>query len=163
MSNVQVIDNFLPHGEFLLLKEKIDNTYSNFPWFFKHTVGDYKDESDTYFTHVFYQDNMINSDAYSILGPILNFLDCKALIRARANLYMGKKELIHHARHSDFPFEHKAFILYINSNNGLTEFEDGTKVESVANRAIIFDGSTLHNSTNCTDEPFRMNISLNYF
>ena len=54
-------------------------------------------------------------------------------------------------------------IYYLNSNNGYTEFEDGTKIESVANRLVLIDGSQKHCSTNCTDETVRVNIGVNYF
>ena len=38
----------------------------------------------------------------------------------------------------------KRDIYYINTNNGYTKLEDGTKVMSVANRLLLFDGSTSH-------------------
>ena len=41
--------------------------------------------------------------------------------------------------------------------------EDGTKIESVSNRNVIFDGSTPHNSTNCTNEKARFVLAVNYF
>ena len=51
----------------------------------------------------------------------------------------------------------------MNTNNGYTEFEDGTKVESVENRIVYFDGSIPHNSSTCTDQKVRAVISINYF
>ena len=32
-------------------------------------------------------------------------------------------------------------IFYVNTNNGYTKFEDGSIVESVANRMLIFDSN----------------------
>ena len=53
-------------------------------------------------------------------------------------------------------------ILYLNTNNGYTEFEDGTKVESVANRFISFPIETKHRGTSCTDKKIRVVINFNY-
>ena len=60
------------------------------------------------------------------------------------------------------PFPHKGFLFYVNTNNGFTILEDGTKVESIANRALFFDSSKSHKSTTCTDEDIRVNININY-
>jgi len=54
-------------------------------------------------------------------------------------------------------------ILYMNTNNGYTKFEDGTKVESVANRMITFPANMKHSGTSCTDEKTRVVINFNYF
>jgi hypothetical protein len=53
-------------------------------------------------------------------------------------------------------------ILYMNTNNGYTEFEDGMKVESVANRIVSFPEETKHRGTSCTDEKIRMVINFNF-
>ena len=54
-------------------------------------------------------------------------------------------------------------IFYINSNDGYTEFEDGTKVESVKNRIISFPSNTKHRGTSCTNQKTRIAINFNYF
>ena len=41
-------------------------------------------------------------------------------------------------------------------------FKDGTKVESVENRIVIFDGSELHCGVSCTDEKARFVLNINY-
>jgi len=53
--------------------------------------------------------------------------------------------------------------LYVNTNNGYTKFEDGTKVESVANRLVTFPANMKHKGTSCTDEKIRVVINFNYF
>ena len=47
-------------------------------------------------------------------------------------------------------------------NNGYSEFEDGTKVESVANRMVTFPANVKHTGTSCTDEKTRVVINFNY-
>ena len=54
-------------------------------------------------------------------------------------------------------------IFYINTNNGYTKFENGEKVESVANRMVTFSTNLKHTGTSCTDERTRVVINFNYF
>ena len=54
-------------------------------------------------------------------------------------------------------------IFYVNTNNGYTKFEDGTKVESVANRMVTFPTNMKHTGTSCTDEKMRIVINFTYF
>ena len=65
--------------------------------------------------------------------------------------------------HIDYPFPHKGAILSLNTCNGYTKLEDGTKVDSVANRILLFDASTPHCSTTTSDTTARFNININYF
>ena len=41
--------------------------------------------------------------------------------------------------------------------------EDGTKVESIANRMVTFPSNMKHKGTSCTDERTRVVINFNYF
>ena len=54
-------------------------------------------------------------------------------------------------------------IYYVNGNNGYTEFEDGTRVESVANRFVSFAGDLPHRGVSQTDTKERVVINFNYF
>ena len=54
-------------------------------------------------------------------------------------------------------------IYYVNGNNGYTEFEDGTKVESVENRFVSFAGDLIHRGVSQTDTKERVVINFNYF
>ena len=45
----------------------------------------------------------------------------------------------------------KTAVFYCNTNNGSTMFGNGKKVESKANRAVVFDGRTPHCGVDCTD------------
>ena len=56
----------------------------------------------------------------------------------------------------------KTAILYINTNNGWTEFKNGGKVKSVANRMIMFDTTLLHRGVSCTDEKRRIVVNFNW-
>ena len=68
-----------------------------------------------------------------------------------------------HGFHIDYTYSHKGAIFSINSNNGYTILEDGTKIESVENRLVSFPAEMRHSGTTCTDEQARVVINLNYF
>ena len=52
-------------------------------------------------------------------------------------------------------------ILYLNTNDGYTLFEDGRQVARVANRLVLFDASLRHTGVSCTDAPERLVLNLN--
>ena len=155
----KIVDDFLPQNEF----EMLESMMANLPWFLVNGVAYADDASDNYFLHMLYENSRPNSEYFERLFPVLAKLDIKSLIRVKANLYTRNTQFIEHGKHEDFKFPHKAFILYLNTNNGFTRMSDGTVVNSVANRGVFFNGHEPHNSTNCTDQPYRMNISINYF
>ena len=78
-------------------------------------------------------------------------------------MYPNTETLKEHGIHIDYSFPHKAGILSINTCDGYTKLEDGTKIDSVANRMLLFDASNPHNSSTTTNQPVRVNININYF
>ena len=54
-------------------------------------------------------------------------------------------------------------LLYMNTNNGKTIFEDGEEVDSVENRMVIFPASRMHAGTTHTDAMYRCVINFNWF
>ena len=54
-------------------------------------------------------------------------------------------------------------IYYVNSNDGYTEFKDGTIIESVENRLVIFPSDMRHTGTTCTNAKNRIVVNINYF
>jgi hypothetical protein len=163
MAQYEVIDNFLPQDIFEVIKNHFMGHI--LPWYYQSSVATLDSEKDPpfYFTHALFVDYKANSDAFNLIFPLIQKIEPKALIRIKANLYPNSPSIIEHDWHTDFPSEHKAAIFYINTNNGFTILEDGTKIQSVANRLLKFDGSKLHKSTTCTDEKVRVNIGFNYF
>lgn len=156
---MKIIDDFLDKESFKKIEKLF--TSDNFPWFYNDKVNIFDEE--TYFTHLIYIDFIPNSSFYNDVSNIFLKLKAKSLIRIKANLYLKTKKIITHAQHVDYDFPHKGAIFYINTNNGKTILEDGTKVDSVANRMLFFDSSKKHSSTTCTDKKIRLNINFNYF
>ena len=166
LSTYTILDDLLKEEEL----EKIQTffTGNKFPWFYQKTVAGHKSKElelsiidNFYFTHLLYDDGS-HSLFSSIVEPILNQLNYTNLIRIKVNLYPKTFTIYEHPKHTDYEFSHSAAIFYVNTNDGFTVLEDDTKIQSIANRLLIFDGSTLHNSTTCTNEKSRININFNY-
>lgn len=163
MANFEIIDNFLPEDELQAI-QTLMLTNKNFPYYFFSdvTYASVELPNTMYFVHLFYRDN-VTSSYYPIIEPILKKLNVHALVRVKGNLYPNVGHSCKDVDHIDYPYEHKGAIFYVNTNNGVTILEDGTEVESVANRLLKFEPHKLHNSTYCTDEKVRANININYF
>tara|TARA_Y100001938_G_scaffold124961_1_gene175439 strand:- start:425 stop:919 length:495 start_codon:yes stop_codon:yes gene_type:complete len=163
---MQIIPNFIEDKE---VQEDIKNTLSQrgeFPYFYNDVVGSPNDNSDFYFYHLlFHTDNNVIEPSQSfnnVLSPILGRLKFNYLIRAKVNLYTKKSEFIQTEMHIDNVIPHMVGLYSVNTNNGYTLFEDGTKVESIENQMVIFDGSIKHCSVSQTDTNVRVNININF-
>lgn len=157
----QIIDNFLPKKNVNEIKNIMSS--SIFPWYYNDGVSSSNDD-DFYFTHIFYNNYSFQSSfVETIVFPLLEKIKPKSLIRIKGNLYPRTKFKHINNSHVDYNFEHSGAIYYINSNDGNTILSDGTMVESIENRLLLFDPSKPHQSTHCTDENYRMNINFNYF
>ena len=150
---------------------KIDNP--PFPWFYvpsvvyppKNKKWKPKEETDNsfYMSHLFYNFNTPISRFYDHMMPLLQKIGIVCLMRMKANLYPNTHTLQEHSTHTDYPFSHSGAILSLNTCDGYTKLKDGTKIDSVANRILLFDASEVHCSTNTTNVSARINININYF
>ena len=159
MASHTVIDNFLDKQQFDMLSKTIMGP--DFPWFFQATINE-NDKKHTYFTHTMYDNFMSNSQHFNSFINLALLLKPKALIRIKANCYLRSAKIQTHAAHLDYEYPHKAALYSINTNNGKTILENGKEIASVANRVLLFEGSTMHSSTNCSDQKARFNINFNY-
>ena len=164
---MKIEDDFLDQKIFDELQGlMMDN---NFPW---HYYGEGEFEHTNYFmfTHMFYEGAGALSTFCENLRPILEKIDSISIRRIKANLLTKTSKIDGKEFHFDMPdtmSEEKlkqwtTSILYINTNNGYTEFEDGSIVESVANRMVAFPADLKHRGTSCTDEKRRVVINFNY-
>ena len=159
----KVIDNFITKKQ---LKDIVNLiTGINFSWYFQEQINHNHSKKDLsfYFTHLLFINNKINSHYYNLFSPILNKLEAKSLIRVKVNCYSNTHKVKEHKSHEDYDYTHKGCIFYFNSCDGYTKLNDGTKIESVANRALFFDPSISHQSTTCTNAKARFNMNINYF
>ena len=121
-----------------------------------------------YCSHIQYTKTMSSiALSHQVDQTFLEKLGIVSLVRAKFNLLHRTDKIIEHQPHIDIPNPPdnlKTAILYLNTNNGYTKFEDGNKVLSEENRLVIFDGKLKHwGSTNSCSEPYRIVFNLNYF
>lgn len=182
---MEIIDNFLNQKDFdgltylydennFMINERLD-------WCVQKNITipekneNQKNDNLFMFVHMFYSNTIVNegkriggighpcSSHIDKIIPILEKLNIKSMIRAKANLYpYSGKTLYEHEMHMDYEFPHYAALLSLNTCDGYTKLEDGTKIESVANRMVIFDASQKHCSTTTTSDFARINININY-
>ena len=176
----KVIDNFLNQEEFNKLRNNMID--DSFPWFFRDryyekigqplsTMEPPKPELDEFqFVHVFYEAHMSHSPYIEHLDCILQLLQPASIMKIRANLITRLPNIVENPFHSDLTElseeqqkQWTTSIFYINTNNGYTVFEDGTKVESVANRMLTFPANMKHTGTSCTNIQTRILINFNYY
>tara|TARA_B100000131_G_scaffold64568_1_gene60983 strand:+ start:173 stop:661 length:489 start_codon:yes stop_codon:yes gene_type:complete len=162
MAEYKVIDNFLPNTQFDKLLYELNQ--SQLPWYYCRAVNGEGDilGNNMYFEHPIYLNTILNEKTFHIINNLVNLLKIKALIRIKINLYTRTEFLNHHADHIDLRYSHKGAIFSLNTCDGFTVI-NGEEIPSVANRIILFDPSIAHHSTNCTNQPHRMNININYF
>ena len=160
----EIIDNFLDEESFSILKTIMLS--NDFPWFYNEGVVSLGDTrlNQYQFTHNFYRDGF-PAQAFEIVSPIIEKINPVALMRVKANLNTRTEEIFEHGYHADYenpPSNQRTAVFYVNTNNGFTIFEDGTKIESVENRLVSFKTPLLHTGTTCTDVNRRVLINLNY-
>ena len=164
---IDIKDNYLPLDEIDKIESVMKSNY--FGWFLPPGGIANNDDNNIggYFTHHFFDDNHNYSNQYGAIRNLIHEnIKPTALIRIKGNLYTKSHKLIEHGYHIDFPFKHEncwSSILYVNTNNGYTKFEDGTKVDSIKNRLLTFPTHMKHTSSTCSDELYRINININYY
>ena len=157
----EVIDDYLSEG----IPNKLETTFlgRDFLWSFQPSITNQQTTNDCFFASVIWkQPEGIISRWFEHLVPIVEKLNYKALLRIKANMYPSTDTLQEHDSHIDFTFNNKSAIYFVNSNDGFTVLEDGTKIESVKNRFLLFDGSRQHHSTNCTNAQVRVTLNFNF-
>ena len=176
ISDITVIDNFLDKDDFIELKEIF--VHENTTWQITPGISSndmtnaIRNPLDNYmFNHLVFKDMRIFSDSfekvYQIMDPIMGEqfgMDYRTMTRIKVNMYTRTHEVQEHPWHVDHNKCEglKGLLLSFNTNDGYTGFDDGTQVDSVENRAIIFDATQRHHSTSCSNAPYRMNMNINY-
>jgi len=176
---IEIIDNFLTDEEYNYLQDHlIGNGYPNegrsiIPWYYNDAIDGpsfvEKNKQTYQFCHTFISFGEIQSYWFeSVKVPLSKILgNCYDVLRIKANLVPRTQEIIENSFHTDFasPFIDENYItsiFYVNTNNGYTLFEDGTKIDSIKNRLIKFPATLKHTGTTCTDEKIRVVINFNY-
>ena len=163
---MNIIDEFLPEDEFKPIQDKILG--SKFEWCYNSSIANQKEGLNQFqFIHDFfttrnpYLDRPI-SKYHKLIRPILFKLQPMHLLRVKANLRPRTSKHVYSDMHIDLNMNQLTAIFYFNTSNGWTEFEDGTKIDSIANRMLIFDGDLMHCGTSPTDTQIRALLNINY-
>ena len=161
---VRIIDNFLPQDYF----DNLSLMVEDLPWFY-HDWSVRKGDDDPQFYHLFYFNNEVRSPEFfkyveEVYTRYVPDASNHTLYRMKINGTPRGNVLKEKEYHVDVEDkDHQVCILYMNTNNGYTVFEHNQqKVESVANRAVIFSGDYRHTGTNCTDNGLRIVMNIDY-
>ena len=156
----KIVDNFLSEELHNNFKEVVTSNKIN--WFYQKNVSHNHSDDSYYFTHMFFDTIVGRSRYYPIIESLIPLIGIKLLVRVKGNMYPNTNKIFEHDQHVDYEFKTKGFIYYVNTNDGYTKLNDGTKIESIANRGLFFDPSLKHNSSTCTGDEPRINININY-
>ena len=169
-NDFRVNDNFLTEQDFGTIRDTI--TAGDFQWTFSQYVDSSNEEpTPGQFVHTVYFGSVPCSQFYNSLVPIIEHkLGISALYRIKLNLQPRLPEPFKYSFHSDLSHDFEkdvashwtTTIFYINTNNGYTEFENGEKVKSVANRLVMFPSNFKHRGVTQTDEQTRIMINFNF-
>ena len=188
----EIIDNVLPLDKFdklqkILLPQGSPDQSLSVPWCYSscivanpnekemtHTLFKEKGISDTELadedwrlfglSHMVYAHKIISPNFFhEIISTVGKSLDIKALMRIKLNMYQNTETIKEHGMHIDYDFSHKAAIYSVNTCDGYTKLKDGTKIDSIANRLLLFDASLPHTSSTTANQTVRVNINFNYF
>lgn len=166
----RIIDKVLPDDQADLLEQYFITSSEFNEWKFIPFVANNKDDyklDHFYFQHIIYKQPegtlKIESPVLDRVKHLLHIINYKALLRAKANLYTNVGKIVEHEPHIDYKFSHHSALYFVNTNNGYTTLANGTKVDSIKNRMVFFDGSTPHFSSTCSNQQVRVTLNFNFF
>lgn len=164
-----ILDSFLDRNGLLALRAALK--HPSFPWERTRVLspagsGELPDDHNVQFVHGFYrrrQDRIFQSRHLPLVLPVLNRLAPQLLVKVKVNLTLPRPDHLEYGLHVDtaWPGAQTA-ILYLNTNDGYTVFEDGTRIESVENRLVVFDAALRHTGASCTDAEARLVLNMNF-
>tara|TARA_B100001113_G_scaffold287473_1_gene243135 strand:+ start:455 stop:1015 length:561 start_codon:yes stop_codon:yes gene_type:complete len=176
-TGINVYNDFLKEEEYEPIRQYFLDDLNGFrglkcPWYLINGVIKRNDGLMQFVNMCYCKSTTVNQDMFQLLLPIYELLNPMALHRIKANLTLGNKiqetnpEDMFHVD-SDHCFEGSKCrmitgIYYINTNDGYTLFENGAKVESVANRFVAFPCHYKHTGVPASTNG-RMVINYNWY
>lgn len=154
---MKVLDNFLAEEDYT----KIVQIFNNGHWMYNSMVV-HDNESDLHnyqFVFPIWKEGWIWN--HEIVNIFSRYINPAAWVRIKANFSPKRQEIYENTLHIDNNFGDWTGIYYVNNNNGYSYFYSGKKVESVANRMVIFPRETMHSGTTSTDN-HRIVINFNW-
>jgi hypothetical protein len=166
-----IVKDLLPQS----YKKEIQDTLLGdlFPWYFNKKICPNVEKSSSQFTHTFYRNNQIESEAFSLIKPMIYFIEDKTntsfkkieriKVNLRAKTINDNYELnIHTDMEQD---NYKSFLYYVNDSDGDTLFfdENNKIINSVApkeNSGIFFNSNIKHTSQAPIKNDYRVVINF---
>ena len=160
---MKIIDNFLEPIHFDDIKNTL--TSLNFPWYYENS-SDHGEDDNPQMIHVFYDtflSHKVNSPTYiNLFNPVLEKLKVFSLIRIKANLtFKSNKKSSFHTDYLKVK-KCKSAILYLNTNDGGTQFEKDF-VKAKENRMVIFSTDKKHRAVRSQKNQGRFVVNINYY
>ena len=157
---IEIIDNFLPEEEFKSIQSFMMG--GEFKWFYVEGRA-FVDDGSFHMIHMFFQPEVgSNSEHLNMWNTFMNKVEAKKCERIKANLTFKTPTIEPASFHYDYS-QGKTAVFYINTNDGYTEFKNGVKVHSVANRVCIFDSNLEHRGTTHSEGGHqRVVVNFNY-
>jgi hypothetical protein len=154
----KIIDNYLPTHEF----KEIQNIFFNsqdIPWYFHNYTSDESEINliNYQFVHMLVKYGEPIHSGHRYILPILRMLNPIIIDRIKINLIPITESNIESGFHLDNAqyvendIKYTVGIFYLNTNNGSTELEDGTKIQSMENRMVFMSGDIKHRGITATD------------
>ena len=167
---LKIIDNFLPEKEFQTLVNAITGISPAIDFRIVSAVEDASGSEDYwswYMIHMVYAMDMPQSKFYSdicrmFVPKFYEIANFKTMSRIKINAYPHTNIVKEHKEHTDTKFSHTGAVFSINTCDGYTKIKGETKVQSIANRIVFFDGSEPHQSTTTSNAKLRYNINFNF-
>ena len=166
--NFKVQDNFLPDPLYKEIKDFLCGEKIN--WFFRDRETDNPSPLTVgYFSFCWYNHWQPDHPLFfSHITPILNKLNCKVPIQARANLTFNRNITCNGSQwHKDVPYKNSfTAIIYFTTTNASTLLKINNKitnVNSIENRLLLFNAPIEHKVIYGDDTKSRVIINLNYF
>ena len=167
---MEVKDNFLPKEEFKLLQNFMLG--EDCPWYFNNfttwrpengiDAAEAAFREGCKFTHTFWREmEGPSSSYYKKLLPLLDVCGAKHVVKIKANLLLKTPQVIPHVFHVDTNVDCTTVVYYLNTCDGFTHFEDGNKIETVENRAVIFNSQIPHGGSTTSNADNRVVLNIN--
>lgn len=161
---IKEIKNYLDLENFNEIKNLL--TSNEFPWFlneFKVEPNKQNKIYDWQFTHIFYRNFTICSQYFNFLNSLINKINPISIVEIKVNLTPAYHKIESFDMHTDFNLKNvKTGIFYINTNDGLTIFENKKQFKSEENKFIYFPCDLKHTGTTHTNTKQRIVLNINW-
>ena len=168
--SIKIYDNFLSDEEFKLLQTFMLG--EDIPWYFNRfttlrpersiDAAEVAFKEGCKFTHSFWRDmEGPTSPYYKKLLPLLEKCGAKHVVKIKANLLLKTPQIIDHCFHVDTKVNCTTIVYYLNTCNGYTHFEDGSRIDTIENRALIFNSQIPHGGSTTSNSDNRVVLNIN--